>query len=96
MAIETVPRNDRNVNPAPCGERRRRIKTFKTAYIRRKVRGQTVKTVLAQRQPRLAQLPVRMSPTLTVKGKESGTARVFGSGTSGTCYVAILTPSNKV
>jgi hypothetical protein len=27
----------------------------------------------------------KMSPTLSVKGKESGTARVLGSGTSGTC-----------
>ena len=35
-----------------------------------------------------------MSPTLAVKGKESGTARILGSGTSGTCYVTSLTPSN--
>ena len=35
-----------------------------------------------------------MSPTLAVKGKESGTARVLGSGTSGTCYFTSLTPSN--
>jgi len=33
-------------------------------------------------------------PTLTAKGKESGTARVLGSGTSGTCYVTSLTPSS--
>jgi hypothetical protein len=28
-----------------------------------------------------------MSPTLAVKGKESGTARILGSGTSGMCTV---------
>jgi hypothetical protein len=35
-----------------------------------------------------------MSPTLALKGKESGTARILGSGTSGVCYVTSLTPSN--
>ena len=29
------------------------------------------------------QKPPRMSPTLAVKGKDSGTARILGSGTSG-------------
>jgi hypothetical protein len=46
-------------------------------------------TVLAQRRSsRPAANLHRMSPTLTVKGKESGTARILGSGTSGMCYVA--------
>ena len=31
----------------------------------------------------------RMSP-INSKGKESGTARILGSGTSGMCYVATL------
>jgi hypothetical protein len=33
------------------------------------------------------QKPTEMSPTFAVKGKESGTARVLGSGTSGMCSV---------
>jgi hypothetical protein len=32
-----------------------------------------------------------MSPTFAVKGKESGTARILGSGTSGMCSVASFT-----
>jgi hypothetical protein len=37
-----------------------------------------------------------MSPTLTVKGKESGTARVFGSGTSGVAELLIFHPVDTI
>lgn len=37
--------------------------------------------------PNPYQKPTEMSPTFAVKGKESGTARVLGSGTSGMCSV---------
>jgi hypothetical protein len=32
------------------------------------------------------QKPTRMSPTFAVKGKDSGAARILGSGTSGMCF----------
>jgi hypothetical protein len=73
----------------------RNVLQFAVTYIRRYVPTGRGENCSHSRSLRLAyQQPARMSPTLAVKGKESATARILGSGTSGTCYFTSLTPSN--
>jgi len=62
---------------------------------KRKVPLKVILNVNHTRGPNLYQKPAEMSPTFAVKGKESGTARILGSGTSGMCPVTNISGRSK-